>query len=397
MSKPKNYDPYGWNKKSQDIRKRPLCIIKKTQITESRLKRIKDWTTLYRRNLQLFAKHYFGITTLYDYQKMILYEVGVKNELTISASRATAKSWTIGLAAICIGTLYPNSEIIIVSSTKGQSGVIIGKIQGFINDYPNIQREIKRVTVNDNNRIVEMVNGSKITVVSLSDNSRGLRSTFIIREECNAMKRKDLLDSVIAPMRYIRPAPFRSLPQYRHIKEESRMVSISSAGLKKNWWYQYTLSQIWIQCFGDKTGIQSKDDVCFMAFDYLTSLEHNIKSPKEIASERKGSDYISFSTEYLNLPYGVDENAFFSYEDFDSSRLLKRAFYPKRPEEFASGKQKYKMPKQDGEIRIVGVDLASSAAKNSDCAYAHSPHTLETRVCIYLNCWKALRELQTTT
>lgn len=366
MSKPKNYDPYGWNKKSQDIRKRPLCIIKKTQITESRLKRIKDWTTLYRRNLQLFAKHYFGITTLYDYQKMILYEVGVKNELTISASRATAKSWTIGLAAICIGTLYPNSEIIIVSSTKGQSGVIIGKIQGFINDYPNIQREIKRVTVNDNNRIVEMVNGSKITVVSLSDNSRGLRSTFIIREECNAMKRKDLLDSVIAPMRYIRPAPFRALPQYRHIKEESRMVSISSAGLKKNWWYQYTLSQIWIQCFGDKTGIQSKDDVCFMAFDYLTSLEHNIKSPKEIASERKGSDYISFSTEYLNLPYGVDENAFFSYEDFDSSRLLKRAFYPKRPEEFASGKQKYKMPKQDGEIRIVGVDLASSAAKNSD-------------------------------
>lgn len=71
-------------------------------------------------------------------------------------------------------------------------------------------------------------------------------------------------------------------------------------------------------------------------------------------------------TEYQNLPYGVDENAFFVYEDFDENRVLKKAFYPKRPEEVASGKQRYKMPKQQGEIRLVGVDLASSAAKNSD-------------------------------
>ena len=208
---------FGNNKKSEDIRKRPICIIKKTEVSENRLKRIKDWATLYRRNIQLFAKHYFQINTLYDYQKMILYEAGVKNELTISASRATAKSWTIGLAALCIAVLYPNSEIVVVSSTTGQSGVIMVKIQGFINDYPNIQREIKRVTVNDNNRIVELPNGSKITVVALSDNSRGIRSPCIIRDVCNAMKRTDLLASVISPMKYVRPPPFRHLPQYRHI------------------------------------------------------------------------------------------------------------------------------------------------------------------------------------
>lgn len=168
-----NKDAFNHKAKSADIRHRPACIIKKTEITDSRLKRIKDWATLYRRNLQLFAKHYFGVTTLHDYQKMILYECGTKNELTISASRATAKSWSIGLAALCIAVLYPNSEIVIVSSTKGQAGVIVGKIQGFYNDYPNIAREVKKITTNDNNRIVEMINGSKITVVALSDNSRG--------------------------------------------------------------------------------------------------------------------------------------------------------------------------------------------------------------------------------
>ena len=102
------------------------------------------------------------------------------------------------------------------------------------------------------------------------------------------------------------------------------MISISSAGLKINWWYPYTLQQIVISVFGDKTGIQSKDSTVFMAFDYLTSLEHGIKSPREIASERKASDYISFSTEYQNLPYGIDENAFFSYDDFDKARVSRR-------------------------------------------------------------------------
>ena len=48
------------------------------------------------------------------------------------------------------------------------------------------------------------------------------------------------------------------------------------------------------------------------------------------------------------MPYGIDENAFFSYDDFDKARVLKQAFYPKRPEEVASGKQKYRMPKVPG-------------------------------------------------
>lgn len=361
-----NSNPFGLNATSKDIRRRPRGVIRKTEISDSRIKRIKDWATLYRRNIQLYAKHYFQIDTLYDYQKMMLYEIGTKSETTISASRATAKSWVVGLAALCVGSLYPKSEIIVVSSTKGQAGVIIGKIEGFYNDYPNIQREITKITNNDNNRIVDFINGSKITVVALSDNARGLRSNFIIREECNSMKKKELLDSVIAPMRYVRPAPFRQLPQYTHVVEEAKMVSISSAGLKRNWWYQYTLRQIYIKCFGDKSGILKKEDVCFMAFDYLTSLEHHIKTPREIASERKASDYISFSTEYLNIPYGVSENSFFSFEDFDSSRILKNAFFPKLPSDVASGKQRYVMKKIPGEIRLVGADLASSAAKGSD-------------------------------
>lgn len=361
-----SYNPFGTNKNSTDVRKRPRCIIKQREITDSRLKRIKDWNTMYRRNLPLFVKHYFQIKTLHNYQKIMLYEIGTKTEETICASRATAKSWTIGLASICIGTLYPKSEIIVVSLTKDQASVIIGKIQDFYNEYPNIQREISKIVVNDNNRVVEFRNLSKIQVVALSDGARGKRATFIIREECNSIRKKSLLDSVISPMKYIRPAPFRNLPQYKHIIEEAKMVSISSAGLKQNWWYEYTLTQIWLRCFGDKSGLQKKEDIGFLTFDYITSLEHRIKTPKEIAADKKAFDYITFTTEYENIPYGISENAFFTYEAFDSCRTLKNAFYPKRPEEVAAKKQFKTMPRVAGEKRIVSADLATSAAKGSD-------------------------------
>jgi len=349
-----------------DIMKKPRCIIKKREITNNRLKRIKDWTTLYRRNLPLFIKHYFQISTLYPYQEMMLYEIGISSEVTVCAARATAKSWIVGLASIAIGVLYPKSEIVIVSSTKKQASIIIGKIDSFYQEYPNIQREIIKIISNENNRIVEFRNMSKIKVVALSDGSRGERASCIIREECNAIKKKSLLDSVISPMRYIRPAQFRSLPQYSHLIEEAKMISISSSGLKQNWWYEYTLQQIWIKCFGDKSGLQKKEDISFLAFDYITSLEHHIKSAREIAGDKKTSDFVTFQCEYQNIPYGISEDAFFSYEAFDSARVLKNAFYPKRSEEFVTKKQKYLMPRVPGEKRIIAADLASSAAKNSD-------------------------------
>lgn len=225
-------NPFGTNARSTDIRKKPRCIIKQNVITDSRLKRLKDWNTFYRRNLQLFVAHYFGVTTLHDYQKIMLYEIGVKMETTVCAARATAKSWIIGLAAIALAVLYPKSEIVIVSSTKDQSAVIINKIRGFYDEYANIRREIEKITINDNKREVVFRNLSHITVLALSDNSRGNRANIIIREECSSIKKKSLLDSVIAPMKYIRPAPFRQLPQYKHLIEEARTISISSAGFE---------------------------------------------------------------------------------------------------------------------------------------------------------------------
>jgi hypothetical protein len=168
-----NSNAFGTNKDSTDIRRRPRSIIKPMAISDTKLKRFKDWNTLYRRNMQIFAKHYLQVKCLYPYQEMMLYEIGRRIEVTIVGSRATAKSWVIGLAAICIAILYPRSEIIIVSSTKDQAGIILGKISDFYNEYPNIQREISKLVDNNNDKIAEFRNFSTIKVLACNEGARG--------------------------------------------------------------------------------------------------------------------------------------------------------------------------------------------------------------------------------
>lgn len=67
-------------------------IIKEKEISEERRKQLIDWITFYRRNIQLFVSHYFGIK-LYPYQKLWLYEMGVKDSYVAICSRAVGKNF----------------------------------------------------------------------------------------------------------------------------------------------------------------------------------------------------------------------------------------------------------------------------------------------------------------
>lgn len=118
--------------------------------------------------------------------------------------------------------------------------------------------------------------------------------------------------------------------------------------------------------YGSKSGLIKKEDIGFLTFDYITSLESGIKSSKELALEKRSFDHITWSLEYENIPYGINENAFFSYDSFNASRTLKNAFYPRRIDEVASKKPWKGLPRIPGEKRLMGVDLATSAAKGSD-------------------------------
>ena len=69
-----------------------------------------------------------------------------------------------------------------------------------------------------------------------------------------------------------------------------------------------------------------------------------------------------------SLFYGESERAFFSYTDINSVRKLTRPIYP-RPYYAALGDSKIKYPpKENGEIRILSMDVATAGGSKNDAS-----------------------------
>lgn len=356
----KNFkDEYRRRTETDNIFKNPKIMIKEVEIRGKRRERLIDWITFYRRNIHRFIEHYFGIS-LHPYQILWVYLMGISDSFVAICSRAVGKTWILAVFACARAVLYPNSEIVVVSSTKEQAGVIVSdKIASLRNDYPNLAREISNVVTNMNKWQVDFVNGSVIKIVASRDSSRGKRSTFTIYEEFRLID-KAVLDSVIRPFAYIRQVPYLKNPQYEFLGEEPKEVFISSAYHKGLWWFDETKKNIKAMLKGD--------NAFFIALDYIISIRHHIKTIRQIKNEISKMDEITALEEYYNIPWGESSSAYFKLKMFNKSRTIKKAFYPQKMDNFNAKKNPYGIQKIDGEIRIIACDIAQRAGKSNDLA-----------------------------
>jgi hypothetical protein len=335
----------------------PKQMIRSKELDEQRRIKLIDWITFYRRNMHRFVEHYFGIE-LYFYQKIWLYFMSTRDSYVAIASRASAKTWLVGVLAVAKAVLYPNSEIVVVSSTKEQAGIIIEeKIKGLQENYPNVAREIKNITTNMNKWQVDFHNGSVIKIVAARDSSRGRRSTFTIYEEFRLID-KEVLDSVIRPFSYIRQAPYLKIPEWKNYGEEPKEVFISSAYHKGLWWFDETKKNIMDFLRGGNSG--------FIAFDARIAIHHHIKTKRQLKNEISKMDEITALEEYYNIPWGENSDSYFKLKQFSRSRNVERAFYPQKRDTFNSKKNPYDIPKIEGELRILSCDVAQRSGKAND-------------------------------
>lgn len=336
--------------------KAPKSMIKEKDRSQQWQNNLIDWVTFYRRNIHRFIQHYFGVQ-LYLYQVIWVYFMSISEGFITIASRASAKSWLIAVLALARGSLYPNSEIVIVATTQKQAAIIFGKMARLKDDYPNIQREIKDFSDTQNNCVCVLHNGSTIKVVACAESGRGERSTFTIGEEFRIMD-KQKFDSIVKPFAYARQTPYLKNPQYSHLIEEPREVLISSAYHKGLWWYQETITTIKMMLSGVNVG--------FIAFDYLIAIKHGIKTKKQISKERTTMDEITFMEEYENIPFGENSNAYFKLDMFKKNRSIKKAFYPLRKDILDKKKNPYDIKRVDGEVRLVSADIATRKGNAND-------------------------------
>lgn len=317
------------------------------------------WITFFRRNMHRCAIDYFGIK-LYPYQSLMLYLLGICDLFNTVGSRCIAKSFIIGLYSCCHATLYPHSEIVIVSATVKQAELIITKkIQGeLMRSSPQLRAEIKDIKRVDQNLCVIFHNGSTITVA----NDRGARSTLLIREESRMIK-KEIDDSVFSPFQHVRNIEYIHNPFYSNIPEcieEPKDVYITSSWLDNGHWMWEIADEAFKQMMHNGKQI-------LLAFDLSVVIEHKLKTLNYLKREKKKLDNLSWRIEYLNERVKENTSAFFTYQELLRQQKILRPFYPRRTIDVLSNKKNpFDIPRQIGEIRIVACDMAFVEGKKND-------------------------------
>lgn len=333
-------------------------MVRSETLAGERKERMKRWITFYRRNPNYLIRDYFGIT-LHPFQILMIWVLQRSTLAYIVAARAASKTFIIAIWSLCLCILYPGITVVTVSKTLRQGGLIVGKIAEMRKKFPNVDREIEDLTSNSNGSEVKFKCGSRILAVPASESARGNRASYIVVEESRLVS-KDILEAIIKPMLEVRTPPYMLKDEYKNIPElrEDGIISyITSAWYTAEYWFSYVKSCIKKMASGDETAN-------FLAFDYLITVKSGIKTQKMIEDEMADTDEMTIQMEYYNIPSGASGKAYYPLRLF--TRSLKRAFYPQEEFGYNPKKNRWDIPKEDGELRLVSVDVATRANKVND-------------------------------
>lgn len=328
---------------------------------------VMAWCSFWRRNLHLFVRDYLKLS-LYPYQQIAIYKMGISNFICMIASRNDAKSFIIALYACCRCILYPGTLFVIGSATKGQSKLMVSaKIQDELMQWSKpLAAEIEKVSTSVNDTYVKFRNTSKIIVYTANDNARGNRSHASCREEFRQIDKK-IEDSVISPFQTVRNRPYmrknignKLYGDIPILQENPVDIYISSSWIDDGNWMWGIVDQAF-------TGMLKNDGSVLLTFDESITLKHHLKTMKQMKREKKKQDPVTWKTEFLNLKVKDSLSSYFTYKMLMNRQVSKHVFYPRNILDFKNNrKNKYAIPKQDNEIRVISNDIAFVAGEKND-------------------------------
>lgn len=276
-------------------------------------------------------------------------------------NKMQGKSFLTAIYAVVRCILWPESKIVIAAGKKSQSREVIGKIIDIKGNSYNLQREISELRDGINDCFIKFHNGSWIKTVAASDNARGLRANIVIIDEFR-MVDKEIIDKVLTNFLISERRPkYLDNPEYEHMEERNKEIYLSSCWYKSHWSWEKIKAYFKSMCEGRKYFI--------CTLPYQLAIKERLLNRKQIIDKMNETDFdrIGFLMEMQALYYGESEKAFFKIKELQDCRREKKAMYPLSSiEKLSRKKEPNKIPKLEGEIRLIGVDIALMASSKFD-------------------------------
>lgn len=310
---------------------------------EAWAKQIWYWRT----HLDRFIEEYFKIK-LKPEQRVDARVFGLTQNADFVKSRGAGKTWLIAICCIAMGVLYPGSLIAVISSSAEQAVLVIKKIDEKFIQYADVLREIDAsrhnhpVQINAHKGICTLKNGSKIESYSMGT-FRGNRAKILICDEAPDIKQTDL-EAVAKPV----TNETRDICIQRGIEDyDSKIISMTSACLKNNYYYENFVNKLKRMARGEK-------NVFAWAMSYTEAVREGISKQSFFDEQRMGMTEEKFKMEYESIFLGAADGAVFPFDLTDKCRTLKEV-------EIAQ-------PVKSSTEYVMSLDIATSSASNADNA-----------------------------
>lgn len=343
-----------------------MAITQKRKLTEQEvfqgkadkiMNTVAKRTAYYRENPHRFCKDYLNIT-LKPFQKILICMMNFNNYFMFLACRGLGKTFLTAIFCVVRCILYPGTRICVASGRRRQAIEVIEKITTILMPLSgNLRSEIKDYSTSQADAYVEFFNGSRIKVVTASDNARGARANILVCDEFRLVP----LNVIQAVLRKFLIAPrqpgYLNKSEFKHLSERNKEIYMSSCWYQSHWSYEkaktYTANLV-----DDKR----KYFIC--ALPYQLAIKENLLSREQVEDEMSESDFnsVTWMMEMECLFFSDTEGGLYNYEDIAKNRKIKYPFFPSTERRLAD--KRLAIPaKQTGEIRILSADIALMSSK----------------------------------
>lgn len=331
---------------------------------EKTMSAVNVWASFYRANPHRFAKDYLGLK-LDIFQQIILCMMFRDANCIYLASRGGGKSFLIAVFCVCYAILYPDSRICLASKTRKQATEIIDKVNEILVPMSeNLKAEISEIQINQTNAFVSFLNGSRMIVVTATENARHNRATVLVVDEFR-MVDKNTIDTVLRKfLTSQRHPPYLDKPEYSNYpREQTKEIYASSCWYEAHWSYEQVRSYV-------VNMIRGRSYFC-CAIPYQLMIKEGRLDREKIENEMSETTFnrITFQMEMEALFFGQSDGGLYSFDDLDKLRKIRSPFYPRSMLHKIADKKLLLPSKKPGEKRVLSADIAlMSSEKNKNDA-----------------------------